>query len=167
MTETTTFEELFDQLKPQFVEAIKQSKLLTSDPIADLRNKSEIRILYDARIQNNKESAFMDFSRGDEHWIKALIEELSRMQYGHPKDADIMIGTATAKRAKGKTTKQTWTEFFEGLHQDKVVKRRDFTESQLRHVTSIIHKLSTDGHKLAGCGLVLFENSKTHELLEP
>lgn len=169
MTDTNTiFDDIFEQAKQQVIAAVQaqetsKAPALSSDPITDIKTRQEIRIPYTRKVKQNRNSAFMEFKRADRNWITTLIYELSRIQYGHPLDATLMFATSLAKRQSGE--KQNWTQFFEGVHHDKVIKGMDFSESQLRHVTTILHDLTTNGYKLNGGGLVVFYDIETGEEL--
>lgn len=172
MTDNTTFEDLFVQEMTEALQSTMRgiigkhkSEIKSCDPYEDIRNKEIIRIGYTSRPVK-KSVPFCDFDKkADLNWFKLLITELKTMQYGHPLDASVMVKEASAKKAKGKTVKQTWTAFVEGLYEDKVVPNKDFTESQLRAVSQLIALLVVDGYKLAGGAPVVFVNEKGEDLL--
>jgi hypothetical protein len=132
------------------------------DPIDELINASgPIQISYTPRFQNST-IAFADFSRGDRRWIDALVEDISRIAIASPTDNALMKSTASVRtRSHGK---QTWQEFIDGLLADKVQRKMDYTEGQLKHLSSLVGLLSK-GRKLAGCGSLEFVNSLSSEPL--
>ncbi|MDR6757188.1 hypothetical protein J2Y48_002484 [Mycoplana sp. BE70] len=123
------------------------------DPLADLQ-RSNMRVDYSPRFGKTA-VPFMDFSKGDRRWLDHLIEELAMIADVYPADKVIMLGYSTAKRGTG--GKQTWQQYVDGLYVDKVLPRKDYSESQLKHLPVLIDQLR-GGKRLAGCGTLEFRN---------
>lgn len=131
------------------------------DPIQDIIDGKQIEIEYKARFMNST-VPYMDFSKGDRRYVELLIAELNRPQV-YMDDMNIMAETATARRAAGK--KQSWSEFIDELHSDKVVNSKDFSAAQLVHIPKLISKLTETGKRLKNGGSINFKNKSTGEIL--
>ncbi|MBW6421639.1 hypothetical protein KX729_09320 [Rhizobium sp. XQZ8] len=132
------------------------------DPIAELKQSAgPIQIEFTKRFQNSN-IPYLDFSRGDRRWLNLLLEDLQRIYIASPTDAVIMSGKAPVRPRDG--SRQSWQEFIDGMVSDKVKKGFDFTEGQLKHLPTLIDLLSK-GHKLAGCGSLVFVEAETGAVL--
>jgi len=149
--------------EPETTVAPAPEKPMRLDPVDELINASgPIQISYTPRFQNSN-IAFADFNRGDRRWIDALVQDISRIAIASPTDNALMKSTASVRtRSHGK---QSWQEFIDGLIADKVQRGMDYTEGQLKHLSSLISVLSK-GRKLAGCGSLEFVNSLGNEVLQ-
>ncbi|MNU09170.1 hypothetical protein D3C72_2555860 [compost metagenome] len=74
-----------------------------------------------------------------------------------------MHSSASAKSSV-KRAAQTWNEFVQELHHDKIIQRNDISEAQARQLVKLIDTLSASGFKLKGCGVLEFEDENGNTL---
>lgn len=137
----------------EIAEQVHKEKPSRLDPLSDLQ-RNTMRVDYMPRYGKTS-VPFMDFSKGDRRWLDHLIEELTQIADVYADDKVIMLGYASAKRGSGGN--QTWQQYVDGLYADKVLPRKDYSESQLKHLPVLIDLLRK-GKRLANCGSLEFYN---------
>ncbi|MGO1160862.1 hypothetical protein ACTOV4_02765 [Brucella sp. C7-11G] len=152
--------QLFDIESITVTEIVVKQKPSRLDPLADLMT-GNVSINFTPR-HGKTTIPFMDFSKGDRRWLDYLVEELMTLPDVFRADKIIMLGYSSARKGSG--SKQTWLEYIRGLHEDKVVNRRDYSTSQLKHLPTLIAELSA-GNRLNGCGSLEFHNLATGKTL--
>jgi len=155
----STFSDIFAVVEKVIEQA---PDYLALDPIADLKAKPTVRIRYTRKPKQNASSAFMTLRKADKNWIGLLLGDLCHFVRGAQADITIMHGSASAKSSV-KRRAQTWGEFVQELHADKIIHRNDISEAQAKQLVNLIELLSASGFKLKGCGTIEFidENGNT------
>lgn len=145
------WDNIFEISAPIIIEKVKPTK--TTDPIADLRTNSVIRINYTRKVKQKANSAFMEMRRGDLNWLKNLLDGILDHAYHFQADMAVMLSPSTAKPRFGKS--QNWESFVRELRYDKTRQGQDYSEGQLRHLPHLLAELRR-GHYFRGIGALEF-----------